>query len=141
MSAKDQKFMVAEYPPEDPLSMWLYYYRKTRDDGAEAHYFYDIESLPEGDYCNERNGVTGPFAVRTWHGDPGKHMWRNHNWVFDCAEKAQKKVRELKSKRGSFKGGAFTQHNTTSRLALPEEKEGENAASTKPSLKRGREDK
>ena len=147
MSARDQKFEFQEgeagegedgegcYPPLNAQSEYQYFYRKTREDGKALPYFYDIELLlPPGPYYttnhhkkknNTATGTTttittaGPYAVQTWHGKPGKYMWRNHKWVFATAAQAHQKVRQLIKDRANFKGGPFLRHGTSCRYALP----------------------
>ena len=68
-----EKKFVPPFPPESP-HQHLYYYRRQRDDGRALPYFYDIEV--DGD----------SFTVQTWHGKPGKYMWRNFKQVFASSE-------------------------------------------------------
>jgi len=151
MSPKDQKWDRAKgeaYPPMQATSDWLFFWRKACDDGALRPYFYDVETLPEGEHL-DKDGNPGSFAVRTWHGKPGQYMWRNHKWVFASAKAAQQKVKQLTNQRAKFKGGAFIHHPTSSsRLALPEEMADTNtllpdlaAASTQSRKKRKTEDR
>jgi hypothetical protein len=121
----EEKFATpTSFPSESSDSTWTYFYRRATDAGKERPYFYDIELKPHGDYVN-KNGFSGCFAVGTWHGKPGRFMWRNYLWTFDSMEEARKKVKSLVKARASFEGGPFLKSDVSCRRGLPEEEGGE----------------
>ena len=96
----------AKFPAQLVECRHLYFFRLDCEDGKQRPYFYDIE-------IDEDN-----FTLQTFHGKPGKFMWKNKVKTYTSLVETNKAVATLVKGRKNFKNGPFTSTSASSRYGI-----------------------